>query len=129
MAYQREVWTNERKTGESWFKKNSLRPRSFISLLQEGHPSLAVDGNEDNTLSKCAVLDNYYTERPTLVINLDKLVNVGGLVIKTWQGKGQGIIHQDFFLSETFLDWNNARKDRWNFIQGEFHPFKSHQVS
>ena len=34
-------------------------------------------------------MDNYYTERPTIVINLDRMTNVGGIVIKTWQGKGQ----------------------------------------
>ena len=66
-----------------------MRPRSFINLIQEGHPSLAVDGNEDNSLHKCAIMDNYYTERPTIVINLDRMTNVGGIVIKTWQGKGQ----------------------------------------
>ena len=83
------MWTNEKKPGEGWFHKNSLTPRSFISLIQEGHPSLAVDGDEDTSLHNCAIMDNYYTERPTLVINLGKLTSIGGLVIKTWQGKGQ----------------------------------------
>lgn len=120
LAYQREVWTNERKTGESWFKKNSLRPRSFISLLQEGHPSLAVDGNEDNALQKCAVLDNYYTERPTLVINLDKLATIGGLVIKTWQGKGQdsNFAYRDYMYGlERFSVFVDKK------------PFNTHHVS
>ena len=50
---------------------------------------MAVDGDEDTSLHNCAIMDNYYTERPTMVINLGKLTTVGGLVIKTWQGKGQ----------------------------------------
>lgn len=89
MAYKRDAWTNEKKPGEAWFHKNSLTPRSFISLIQEGHPSLAVDGDDDNSLQSCAIMDNYYTERPTFVIDLGRVTTVGGLVIKTWQGKGQ----------------------------------------
>ena len=90
LAYQKEAWTNERKRGEKWLNKNSIRPRSFMNLIQEGHPSLAVDGNDENALHKCAIMDNYYTERPTLVINLERLTTIGGIVLKTWQGKGQG---------------------------------------
>ncbi len=89
LAFQKEVWTNERKPGESWFNKNSLKTRSFTNFLQEGHPTLAVDGDDDNTLNKCTIMDNYYTERPTLVIDLGRTATVGGLVLKTWQGKGQ----------------------------------------
>lgn len=68
-----------------------------MSLIQEGHPSLAVDGDEDNSLHNCAIIDNYYTERPTLVVDLGKVANVGGVVIKTWQGKGQGIFFIDCY--------------------------------
>ena len=78
-------------------KKNS---RPFISLLQEGHPNLAVDGDSENTLQKCAVMDNYYTERPTLVINLGKIMTIGGVVLKTWQGKGQS--KQSSFCKNNF---------------------------
>ena len=91
LAYRKEAWTNGKKSSEvSKFKKNALaQKRSFITMMQEGHPTLAVDGDEDNSLHKCTVMDNYYTERPTLVINLGRMTNVGGIVIKTWQGKGQ----------------------------------------
>jgi hypothetical protein len=65
-----------------------------MNLIQEGHPSLAVDGVEENGLHKCAIMDNYYTERPTFVIDLERMVNVGGVVLKTWQGKGQGKSHK-----------------------------------
>jgi hypothetical protein len=61
-----------------------------MNLIQEGHPSLAVDGIEENELHKCAIMDNYYAERPTFVIDLERMTNVGGVVLKTWQGKGQG---------------------------------------
>jgi len=91
LAFRKEIWTNEKKKSKEigWFNKNSLKTRSFMSLIQEGHPSLAVDGDDDNSLHKCAIVDNYYTERPTLIINLGRLATIGGIVIKTWQGKGQ----------------------------------------
>ncbi|CAF0807290.1 unnamed protein product [Brachionus calyciflorus] len=89
LAFQKEAWANERKTDEKRSNRNSLKTRSFISLIQEGHPSLAVDGIDENSLHKCAIMDNYYSERPTLVINLGRMATIGGVVLKTWQGKGQ----------------------------------------
>jgi hypothetical protein len=95
VAYQKDVWANIRKpmSGEKQQRHNSrnsiVRTRKYISLIQEGHPSLAVDGNEDNALHNCAIMDNYYTDKPTLIIDLGQLTSVGGIVLKTWQGKGQ----------------------------------------
>lgn len=96
LAYRKEAYTNIKKSETN--KRNSLTPRSFINMIQEGHPSLAVDGDEDNSLQNCAILDNYYVERPTLVINLGRMTQVGGLVLKTWQGKGQdsNFAYRDF---------------------------------
>jgi hypothetical protein len=94
IAYRKEVWTNERKPVEVRSKKNIvLKTRSlpFVSLVHDGHASSAVDGDEDNVLENCALIDNYYTERPVLVIDLAKLSTIGGIIIKTWQGKGQGL--------------------------------------
>lgn len=89
LAYQKDAWANERKSDSKRSYRNSLKTRSFINLIQEGHPSLAVDGNEDNSLHKCAIMDNYYSERPTLVIDLGRMTTIGGVLLKTWQGKGQ----------------------------------------
>jgi hypothetical protein len=89
LAYQKEAWTNEKKPANSLAVRNKKNSRPVMSLVQEGHPNLAVDGDNDNSLQKCAVMDNYYTERPILVINLGKVMTIGGVVLKTWQGKGQ----------------------------------------
>ena len=96
MAYQKEAWTNEKKPVVNGIR-NKKNSRSFANILQEGHPSYSVDGDDDNTLQKCTVIDNYYTERPTLVINLGKLTSIGGVIIKTWQGKGQSMLNFVFF--------------------------------
>jgi hypothetical protein len=76
-----------------------------MNLIQEGHPSLAVDGIEENGLHKCAIMDNYYAERPTFVIDLERMTNVGGVVLKTWQGKGQG--NNTFKIKKTFKKISN----------------------
>ena len=89
LAYQKEAWTNEKKPANSLAVRNKKNLRPSLSLIQEGHPNLSVDGDNDNSLQKCAVMDNYYTERPILVINLGKIMTIGGVVLKTWQGKGQ----------------------------------------
>jgi hypothetical protein len=84
------VWANIRKPGsEKRHNRNSVRTHKYISLVQEGHPSLAVDGNETNGLQNCAIMDNYYTDKPTLIVDLGQATTVGGIVLKTWQGKGQ----------------------------------------
>jgi hypothetical protein len=92
LAYRKDVWTNDKRLNKNWLHKNSLTPRSFMSLMQEGHPSLAVDGEDDNSLHNCAIIDNYYTERPILIIDLGRVSSIGGIMIRTWQGKGQGIL-------------------------------------
>jgi len=56
-----------------------------------GQASRAVDGDVDQTLHRCIALDNFYTERPTLKIDLGRRTLVTGLIIVTWQGKGQGM--------------------------------------
>ena len=56
-----------------------------------GHSSLAVDGKLDTNLGNCANLDNYYVENPVWMVDLGKDTLVNGIVIVTWQGKGQGI--------------------------------------
>jgi hypothetical protein len=32
-------------------------------------------------------MDNYYTERPIIIIDLGRMASIGGIVIRTWQGK------------------------------------------
>ena len=105
LAYQRNVWTNELKAvalGEERRRRKKNLPQpihrirsplhssSLLLMQHEGsQPSLVVDGSDENTLERCAILDNYNSERPTLVIDLGRVANVAGVVIQTWQGKGQ----------------------------------------
>ena len=91
LVYQKEIFTNERKSVEpqNWFNRNSVKARRYASLVKNQHISAAVDGNESNELDKCTIVNNFYTKRPTLVINIGRLATVGGIVIKTWQGNGQ----------------------------------------
>lgn len=54
---------------------------------KDGQSFYAVDGNEDNVLQKCAIMSNHQNDRPTLVIDLGKVMNVAGVLLKTWQGR------------------------------------------
>jgi len=75
---------------ESWINNRRQHKRHVGSEWQRGHASRAVDGDADQSLHRCIALDNFYVERPTLKIDLGTRTLVTGLVIVTWQGKGQG---------------------------------------
>lgn len=75
---------------ESWINNRRQHKRHVGSEWQRGHASRAVDGDVDLSLQRCIALDNFYVERPTLKIDLGRRTLVTGLVIVTWQGKGQG---------------------------------------
>ena len=75
---------------ESWINSRRQHKRHVSSEWQHGHASRAVDGDADRSLHSCIALDNFYVERPTLRIDLGKRTQVSGLIIVTWQGKGQG---------------------------------------
>lgn len=97
VAYRKDTWILGGKSRDNWYSRNSSgwSLRSFRSSLlggdrvaeQDSHLSNVVDGNEDNSLAKCAIISSLQNERPTLVIDLGRVVNVAGLVIKTWQGR------------------------------------------
>ena len=75
---------------ESWINNRRQHKRHVGSAWQRGHAARAVDGDVDQSLQRCIALDNFYVERPTLKIDLGRRTLVTGLVIVTWQGKGQG---------------------------------------
>lgn len=58
---------------------------------KDGHSSYAVDGDEDTHLRRCAILDNYYVDYPVWMVDLGDRKTVRGVVIITWQGRGEGI--------------------------------------
>ena len=59
-----------------------------------GHSSLAVDGKEDTNLPNCAILDNYYVDKPVWMVDLGRKMEVNGVLMLTWQGAGQDKITQ-----------------------------------
>ena len=75
---------------ESWINNRRQHKRHVGSEWQRGQASRAVDGDVDGALQRCIALDNFYVERPTLKIDIGRRTVVTGLVIVTWQGKGQG---------------------------------------
>lgn len=75
LAYQKETWVNDKR--HAWVG------------WKYGHSSFAVDGEADNQLQKCAILDNYYVEYPIWMVDLGRKRTIRGVVIVTWQGKGQ----------------------------------------
>ena len=55
-----------------------------------GRAGLAVDGNVNASLPRCAILNNYSSDEPVWVVDLGRKETVKGIVIVTWQGHGQG---------------------------------------
>ena len=51
-----------------------------------------MDGKLDNSLPNCAIMDNYYVDKPVWMVDLGKSTNVNGVIVHTWQGAGQGKI-------------------------------------
>jgi hypothetical protein len=86
LAYGKATWVNDKRHGwADW---------------QYGRAGLAVDGNLDNVLPRCAILDNYYSSQPIWMVDLGWREPVSGVIIVTWQGQGQGKI---FLLFHTKL--------------------------
>ena len=62
----------------------------FNLILYYLYFTLAVDGKLDTNLPNCAIMDNYYVDKPLWRVDLGSKVTVNGAVILTWQGAGQG---------------------------------------
>jgi hypothetical protein len=78
LAYKKEIWSNDKRhVWKDW---------------KYGHASLAVDGNDEILLPKCAIIDNYYAENPVWMVDLGEKTSISGVVIITWQGDGAGKI-------------------------------------
>ncbi len=75
-AFGCDTWTNDRR--QSW------------KQWRYGHSSLATDGSDSADLADCAIMDNYYVEVPVFRVDLGEARRVRGVVVVTWQGKGQG---------------------------------------
>jgi len=74
-AFEKETWVNDKR--HTW------------SQWRYGHSDLSVDGKLDTNLPNCAIMDNYYVDKPLWRVDLGTEVTVSGAVILTWQGAGQ----------------------------------------
>ena len=91
-AFGRSTWVNDKR--HSWKE------------WRYGHSSLAVDGKLDNSLPNCAIMDNYYVDKPVWMVDLGKSTNVNGVIVHTWQGAGQGKNKFHLFFWLRFLSIN-----------------------
>ncbi|KAK4313613.1 hypothetical protein Pmani_015046 [Petrolisthes manimaculis] len=75
LAYEGRTWVNDK--------------RHARSSWDYGPSRLAVDGNTDTSLRSCTVVNNQEVDEPLWMVDLGKRKEVRGLVVLTWQGKGQ----------------------------------------
>ena len=83
-AFEAETWVNDKR--HTW------------SQWRYGHSDLSVDGKLDTNLPNCAIMDNYYVDKPLWRVDLGSQVTVNGAVVLTWQGAGQGMQKQVVFM-------------------------------
>lgn len=75
---------------ESWINNKRQFKRHVRTSWQHGQAARAVDGDFEQSLHSCTVLDNFYVDKPTWMVDLGSRRNVAGLIVYTWQGKDTG---------------------------------------
>ena len=81
LSYKKDSWINNKRQFKRHTRAQWLR----------GHAARAVDGDAStNTAQTCTVLDNFYVDKPTWMVDLGQKVSVSGVKIVTWQGRDQG---------------------------------------
>jgi len=73
--------------------------RHVRSQWIRGQASRAVDGDVTVGMHSCTVLDNFYVDRPTWMVDLGRRTKVAGVKIVTWQGKEHGTAISDPVIS------------------------------
>ncbi|KAK2165453.1 hypothetical protein LSH36_50g07025 [Paralvinella palmiformis] len=80
LAYRKESWINNKRHYK----------RHIRNQWMHGHAARAVDGDYDQSLHSCTILDNFYVEKPVWMVDLGKKgAKVSGVMVITWQGQGQ----------------------------------------
>ena len=74
---------------ESFISNKRQYKRHVRNQWTHGHASRAVDGDSDSSLQSCTLLDNFYVEKPVWMVDLGRRMKISGVVIVTWQGKGE----------------------------------------
>ena len=77
IAHNKKVWVNDQR--HQW------------ADWTRGLASLAVDGRFGTYLNQCAIVENFKNEEPIFMIDLGKRQEIRGVILKTWQGQGEGI--------------------------------------
>ncbi len=89
MAYKKQTWTNDRNRHQQPSGVGELKLRSARET--NGDPSLAVDGLEESLdWSKCATIDNYFVRKPVWMVDLGRVTNIAGVMLRTWHGNNKG---------------------------------------
>jgi len=101
LAFQKESFINNKRH----FK------RHIRNQWMHGHASRAVDGDVDQALHSCTILDNFYVEKPIWMVDLREKTLVSGVVIITWQGQGQAPTLEDENQAVTNTDSQTSYRD------------------
>jgi len=82
LAFKKESFINNRRQ----HKRHASQQQ-----WMRGHASRAVDGRAaDHSIHSCAILDNFYVEKPIWMVDLGRARTVSGIVILTWTGHPRG---------------------------------------
>jgi hypothetical protein len=101
MAYKKQTWTNDRNRHQQQSGIGELKLRSARET--NGDPSLAVDGLEESLdWSKCATIDNYFVRKPVWMVDLGRVTNIAGVMLRTWHGNNKGIMIEKEMMKMNF---------------------------
>ncbi|CAF3828649.1 unnamed protein product [Adineta steineri] len=111
MAYKKQTWTNDRnRHQQSTGATTELKSRSARET--NGDPSLAVDGLEESLdWSKCATIDNYFVRKPVWMVDLGRVTNIAGVMLRTWHANNKA--NNSLISSSIYRDYL-ANLDRYN---------------
>lgn len=74
---------------ESFISNKRHNKRHIRNQWTHGHASRAVDGDADQSLHSCTMLDNFYVDKPVWMVDLGSQMKISGIMIVTWQGQGE----------------------------------------
>jgi len=106
LAYKKSSWINNKRQYKRHVRSQWLR----------GHASRAVDGDVSHALESCTVLDNFYVDKPTWMVDLGQRVQVSGVKIATWQGQDQELrnAYRDYMYNldklTIYVDTKNGKQ-------------------
>jgi len=82
IAYHKESFVSSKRVQQ---KRSSAAGRR--GQWMHGHAARAVDGDADQNLHSCTILDNFYVDKPVWMVDLGQKTKIAGVIIVTWQGQ------------------------------------------